>query len=349
MRFFLACVVMMSHLDIASMVDTDWTKKLGPDAAVLGFFMISGYSIAASLERERSGYLMRRANRIFPLMLVSLLLTMVVAAIFGGEIATARGLARFPNLPTLLGNILLLQGFVCHTTEFNIPLWSLSIEWSYYLLAPWLSLRPARVLFILIAASSAICMLRPVFDPRGQFATDLYGISAASLFWGWLIGFALRRFRDDRLVRALVIWCPLVVGGFHPGDSKSLSAVTALLTSYALLYGREIRVRGRAAKWMNYLGELSFPLYIAHYPVFVALGSVYTSTSSRWINPVTACACALLLAVLLYHGIDAPLRKRRSKETVRRKGKTSFVIGYSRGNEPEARETASDDPEECKR
>jgi peptidoglycan/LPS O-acetylase OafA/YrhL len=69
MRYLLASIVAISHLKwyLAGAQPIYRVAEFSGLVAVLGFLLISGYSIAASYEREPQGYFFRRFLRIVPL------------------------------------------------------------------------------------------------------------------------------------------------------------------------------------------------------------------------------------------------------------------------------------------
>ena len=75
LRFFLSMTVILGHC--ALLINTDKTGIFGagllnPGSAVFGFFILSGYSIAASLDRDVSDFYRRRIVRIWPLYIATL-------------------------------------------------------------------------------------------------------------------------------------------------------------------------------------------------------------------------------------------------------------------------------------
>jgi peptidoglycan/LPS O-acetylase OafA/YrhL len=77
-RFFLAFVVLNRHLMMVyDSIDVFGVKQFGSFAAVVGFFIISGYSIHFSIEREEEGFYIRRVRRIYPIFFIALSLAVL--------------------------------------------------------------------------------------------------------------------------------------------------------------------------------------------------------------------------------------------------------------------------------
>jgi peptidoglycan/LPS O-acetylase OafA/YrhL len=152
-RFFLALVVAGAHLtayvgQTSQLVSLQYFSGL---AAVIGFLVISGYSIAASYSKRSDGFYARRIMRIFPLYAA-----MIVFIALLPKINHAFGATPWPQL---LGNLFLLQGFVVAPISANPVVWSLSLEAFFYLLTPLIARLSQRTLLAVICTSALACAL----------------------------------------------------------------------------------------------------------------------------------------------------------------------------------------------
>ena len=135
-------------------------------AAVMVFFVLSGFFIAGSVIRDdRAGrwswrnYLVNRLARLYVVLLPGLLLTVAwdlggLAWIgdrplpsdnAGGMVTSMAETRDRLTLPTLTGNVFFLQEVAVPTFGSNGSLWSLTNEWWYYVMFPclWLACRGA--------------------------------------------------------------------------------------------------------------------------------------------------------------------------------------------------------------
>lgn len=106
---------------------------------VLTFFLLSGFVIHYSTHRSNWPdfrlYLFKRARRIYPIFLLSLLLSYVIGSIGAGGLLTGTELWI-----SLLGNVFMLQDHLGRSGSWvaafceNEPLWSLSYEWWFYMM-----------------------------------------------------------------------------------------------------------------------------------------------------------------------------------------------------------------------
>ncbi|WP_347453617.1 acyltransferase [Acinetobacter thermotolerans] len=183
-----AIVVLFSHCFQAFIAPFDvtlysWIRLFG-QAAVMMFFALSGYLIGTSIQQniQNNGqfdlrhYVRQRCHRILPPFLFALVLTVLLYLLapflfssqshqfehnFGMMIRTDYSL----EWENLLSSLLFLNGFVTPTLSANAPLWSLSYEVWFYVLAGFLPFLRNSVLaqasFILVLV--ILSLLNPQF------------------------------------------------------------------------------------------------------------------------------------------------------------------------------------------
>ncbi|HEV3271116.1 MAG TPA: acyltransferase [Candidatus Methylacidiphilales bacterium] len=140
LRGFAAIYVVLSHLSSNVLhLQRSWIGQPFRFAqeGVLLFFFLSGFVIYYSWHefagtKNFGTFFYKRFRRIYPIFLLSLLVAYAAASI-------GRGLQP-PDLPGLLGNVMMLQGFdsdpgwKAQPFMGNGPLWSLSYEWWFYMM-----------------------------------------------------------------------------------------------------------------------------------------------------------------------------------------------------------------------
>jgi len=130
-RGFAATYVLAGHLFSHT---AGWTVLLrfGQEAVII-FFVVSGFVVMHSTithpDKSFRGYFARRFFRIYPIFLLALALSYALSTTWTVDIRS------------LIGNILMLQdvsfakpGVLFRTFEGNLPLWSLSYEWWFYMM-----------------------------------------------------------------------------------------------------------------------------------------------------------------------------------------------------------------------
>jgi peptidoglycan/LPS O-acetylase OafA/YrhL len=303
LRFCLAMIVVLEHLGALLTLPPGAHQIIdfGARAAVLCFFLISGYSIAASMERgSTKQYYLRRAARIYPVYLVGIAVAAVpyilpAAVKQSGIMITMQ---NQPNIWEFVQNLIFLQGITTTALETNGPIWSLGCEVVYYILAPLIKRLSPTAFAALVFVSAVVYLNRD-----GSSAHDIHLMSTLSLSWTWLAGFALRRWRG---LYPWLPWVVAVVGSYLLGYfDRSLHASFLWLVSTVLCaYGENLRLPERIIRDGLSFGEISFPIYVIHYPLEWIM---YAYQISNWLMTIAA---ILLAAGLVTFLLDIPLRKR---------------------------------------
>lgn len=287
MRFFLAAVVVVFHIQrrLGLWAGT-WVTQLDGRVSVIAFLLISGFSIAASLSKSPVGFYRRRLLRIYPLLI--------------GAVVFTQGLVSGMDLhysvqgwSNAAANIAFPPGTVGVVPSLNVPLWSLGAEMIYYILAPFIFRCPALVRWMLILISLA------AYESRLVQEWD-YGLPALCYAWPWLLGCEMFRSRHP----AVTVVALLSVGAlwFSPEVHYAPYAhALYVATVLVILCPWLPRVGGRVT---DYLGAISFPLYLVHFPVVIVLADVYHVT-----NPLVFGGAALAVTLAFHHLVDGPGRR----------------------------------------
>lgn len=340
LRAIAVIAVVLYHLNPA------WLP--GGFAGVDIFFVISGFVVAASVgERERTSlpsfityFLSRRMLRIAPALIVCLLVTGLVAAVFIPDAWLSDGNQRTGKFAFFgFGNVILAQ----HNNDYFSPIseynpythtWSLGVEEQFYLLFPalfWLWSFRGRWrgvvtgLFVIGGAWSFVQAVQlGSTDPSAAFYL------LPSRFWELAVGVVLylgmsmagRRFDafDPVTPRWLLPAVALASIGLlvslitsqptrfpAPGAVLPVLATAALL---GLLHGRPMDFPlVRALTWhpMLRIGRLSYSLYLWHWPVFVLFR--WTVGTGSLATRVAAVAIAVILSVLSWRYVETTVRR----------------------------------------
>lgn len=289
-----------------------WRGFMSADSAVETFIILSGFAIHTLLLREPRPYLSYmtgRFFRIYPVYLLSLLLSVALAPTvillvpslpWSGdyylqwmdrinEAQSARPTAHALCHATLLHGVLPKQALDYATTTLIKPAWSISLEWQFYLAAPFIVLLVRRswgiVLLLFIAGAGQLTRgwwENPdnAFLPR-WLPMFLVGIACAE--------FAARCERREDLARTcgpafIGIGAGIVV--FFADRPVSLGLWLLIFSASIGAWGRFFPVVGgligglmrlRFAQW---LGALSYPLYLLHWPFIGGMLALL-----QWLKP----------------------------------------------------------------
>lgn len=328
-----------------------WQRIL--DGGPLGvdfFFLLSGFILAYSytaasgeLRGSRAGFWVARLARIYPVYLVGLALDAVP---FLMRHHHAAGLAA-----SAISQPLLIQAwlpFVIDAKSWNPPGWSLSNEAFFYLLFPFILVAVTRLdarklaLFALVSwAAFALLPLpllalatrggRPLpwwleyviaYDPLMRLPEFTGGMALGLLFLRQQARGGGRRFRLSgraadalglaliALVLALQIARPPLPYGY-PVGALACPPLAALI--YLIAQERGHLAHILAAPLSVWLGEISYGIYILHWPVWSWLalfaGQVLRLPASAPVPFAVYLAVLLAAAGWSYRAIERPLRR----------------------------------------
>lgn len=272
-RFFLSFVVLLSH-SVWALPDSplrEWLKTFGAYEAVNGFLIISGFSIARSIATKKTGFYTRRILRIYPMYFVGLTFALIIFIFLGREVEMEGGILLSAGYATYFANYAFLQTFICITASYNTPLWSLSVEFFYYFFAPSFNRASYGVLFSILLVSFAVWV-----SPLNSY---IYGYPALSLGWFWLLGFIIGKNKKNKLLFITEISCLFLffLTFFSIGLSKTLSVLFIILPLLVFRFSPLVYLPNSFIKLFNYLGRLSYPIYVIHFPVFVLFDALNLS------------------------------------------------------------------------
>lgn len=298
-RWMSALEVVLGHVrdllfvDFRNLVDTGFAAKLFyfatsfGDEAVIIFFVLSGYLVGGKVVADRRAgrfswrdYLIDRFSRIYIVLVPALLLTLVCDRVgprlFAGASVYAAGnwsptfhadYVAHGAWPVLACNLANLQFFVCPAYGSNGPLWSLGMEWAYYLSFPaGLALLRNPAPNVGYAIRLALVLLIAALGYRvAQAAVLLYPI--------WFMGIAAHAAAGRRRIGlsaailgavALAVSLPATRFGYV----DSTLGLYAIGASVALLLASTPLQRMTFAAGANRaLADFSYSLYATHFPL----------------------------------------------------------------------------------
>jgi len=281
--------------------------------AVLVFFLLSGFVIFAN-ERARAlhprGYFLRRLRRIYPALIVAMIISMAVAIDNRTLLADFRWNQLVGTLLSLQDVSLLKPGVIADPYLQNDPLWSLSYEVAFYLVFPLVLRQWVRRPALTNHAVGLVCCV--AYASYVAWPNHWSLVTAYFLVW-WCGAMAadayFRGGADVRAMAAPFAWLLALCGlaaaatwlvgfrglGLYPFlPLRHFLVAAAMLAALFSPLGR--RIASVCAWWARpaaYVASISYGLYVLHYPLLVQWGR-----ASGLLGTALALALLLLGAIL---------------------------------------------------
>jgi peptidoglycan/LPS O-acetylase OafA/YrhL len=341
-RLFLAFAVLVSHAVVLDI------EIIPATVAVQSFFIISGFYMSLILNEkyESSGlfvFYTNRLLRLFPTYVFVLLLSFIALHAFDVGIFTRsdkfqevltgdRFMALsylWTNVAILGQDILFLLGIDTTAYSFHWDLtgnasvrawwftlvpqaWSLSMEFYFYLLAPFILRRRVRWVALLFLASlglrlSIIVLGGPEYELflRRFFPAEL--CLFLSGYFSYLL-FKHIRNHNRRYLTGLSSWAALLCV-FVLYDRINANYSLALLAVSITLVMPFIFNLAKDNRTDRFFGNISFPIYMVHFLIIECLASYFEEYSLWMLLPVV-----FFTALAVHYGIEMPIdywRQRR--------------------------------------
>ncbi len=361
LRGFAVLIVLLYHAKIGSLS----AGFLGVDV----FFVISGFLITGlvrdSIERgdfKFSDFYFRRAKRLLPAAYTTFLITALAAPFFLASNEMYDFRAQMTGAVTFTSNFTLWDQSGYFEGESGLKpflhVWSLSIEEQYYFILPALMFFIPRrqwkwTAALILLASMALCFFLVHRDPDATFyllPTRGWEMAIGSVGALLLIGDRLKRFLKILFWPALValLTLPVVkIANFHPGPD---ALVICLATLVIVLRQHPLMFRGPLIHGFSKLGDISYSLYLVHWPLFAFLNNSWFGVDNESTPPVEIRFGLLLLSLLLAWAlnrfIEEPARridvKLNRKTLVRTVAASMLLLVIPMGIISQARATGKD-------
>lgn len=316
LRFLLALIVAAAHLSLSTdAAPVRILAGLGAFEAILGFLVISGYSIGSSIQKKPNGFFLRRMERIYPVYLASILIVALAER-------------SFTNFH--IADLFFLNHIITGSS-FVGPAWTLAVEVWLYALAPlFVRMRVRSLQFIAVGSFLLYCGYtagRTLFHWNYYSGTS-YGLNLPLLAFMWIAGFCISMEKGHPR-RSFALLAALIIGhlvttvaiecghslkhhnmvgfwtGFLPGFLMRIG--TLALVYFCFRYGlTRIHVPKKLKLPLRFAGDISYPLYLVHLPAFalcVQLGF------NNWPMKLLS---ALLLSAVVFVSVDFYSKKREA-------------------------------------
>lgn len=348
MRALAVLAVVLYHAEL--------TFLPGGYAGVDVFYVISGFLITGLLMRELVAtntvrfreFYSRRIRRLVPVAVVVVVLTVLVSRLFLSPLRWKEiGLdGMFASVSAGNFRFMLSQSDYLNADAAHSPLlhyWSLAVEEQFYLIWPALiffawRLGKAKFAFAMISIVSIASFALSVSMTRSNQPFTFYLLPARAweLGAGALIAVVSSRLIiPSKALRSLVTFTGLGLVGYSFlafNDTTLFPGVAALVPvlGTALVLVSSLSGDSRFSLLLNFapfqfLGKISYSLYLWHWPVLVIPPAIVGHDLGLTAR-IGLCVLAVLLSVVSYHLIEEPFRR---SERLARTPRRGFVFGAS--------------------
>ncbi|WP_104131984.1 acyltransferase family protein [Cryobacterium sp. M91] len=315
------------------------------------FFVISGFLISLLLfkEIERSGrislsaFYARRIRRLLPAAFVTMIGTAMAAALIVGPVQLVAVLQDMAWTAVNLANFHFQQATTGYfdTSEPSpfLHFWSLAVEEQYYLVWPLLLTivlfvsRNRKGIFIWVLLAIIIGSLSASIVATNAGAPEAYfslGTRAWELAIGGVLAYVIlhRRFVISGRLRTGLSWVGVsaVAGSAlfftdvtpFPGWTAAIPSIGAAFILWAGSYGAGGAVnRLLALRPAQFIGNISYSLYLWHWPVLV-LGSAFFEDGPGKLQLLVLAFISFVLAIGSYFLVERRLGRIRGFARSRR-------------------------------
>jgi peptidoglycan/LPS O-acetylase OafA/YrhL len=268
-----------------------FVSGFGPQAVII-FFVLSGFLITQSVDKSNfimRDYFIARFSRLEVVLLPALIFGYLFDYIgfnfysdtpfYGGTIAA---IARIDFANTLTPEVFLGNAFFLHLLVYPIlgsngPLWSLSFEWWFYVMAPFWFVLIFGLQKKSILSNISLLILISSFVAYCNYTILIYFII-------WLFGsvvYYLKK-REVRFVRPKMHVAISFLGLFMAMTMSRLSLINYLLGDFVIAGFASYFVltllnfnQPKERRVISFFSNISYTLYAFHFPLVAILTSVF--------------------------------------------------------------------------
>lgn len=332
-------VVLFHFMEIAT---PDYRDNFIPRSylAVDFFFCLSGFVMAYAYDRKINAmgiftFFKRRLIRLQPFVLIGSIIGLF-AFLFDPFSDLVQSFSSL-DIPLMFGSSSLLIPYPMVPQRYfnlfhlNPPTWSLFWEYIanifYALILCRLPVRTLQLLLIIAASLLCYTSYQHGYLAVG-FGGDNFWAGAARLFFSFIAGIVLFRSKwKININPSLTVLILLFIATFFIPFSEKYGAyidVFLVIIYFPLLIGicaAKGQLRRTASQLCKRLGDISYPLYMVHYPfvwIFMSYVETYKPNGKEMALIISLSVLLLIaLAYLILKWIDIPLRNYLTRKFLR--------------------------------
>jgi peptidoglycan/LPS O-acetylase OafA/YrhL len=338
-RLLLALTVVSAHCNSPQLF-----KLVGGEVAVQAFFMISGFYIAMIVDsyKDIKSFWISRFLRLYPVYIFCALITLIF---LHGTKEYYQDLNKLPtsaflfliftNITIFFQDLTMFIGvnndaisFVKQFNESSPPLhqfllirqgWSLGLEISFYILAPFILTKGTRTIVVYLFISELVRILLIGFGYSFDPWSYRFFPSELSIF---LLGSLAFKFYESRInsknnsiladIGYVFIVLFIIAFTYLPFEYQAKKILFIL--SLSIFIGNIFSIT-KNSKIDNFIGSLSYPIYICHLFVFEYLLPTFNLPipDGRYYTTIIGYTAVILFSASLFFIIEKPIDTYRHK------------------------------------
>lgn len=322
LRGLAALAVVLHHLNkLANIAPPDFFEFIGRDFgySVHLFFIISAFSLCYSTESRTtqpkwlSEYFLKRFFRIAPLFYFMIAFQVAREALAGGIIT---------NFNTILLETTFTLGFVPYS-DFVWGGWTVRVEMLFYIIFPVLILairthKSALILLVIsviisysIRSSLHMQHIASNLQTKGDWSYFAPGSNICFFAMGFYAYRVSQSYKESLLIKKIIPFLAVIIigglmffdlGTYFRGNGRWDIVVWSLGLMALCIWQSVSPSLLIANKFLEYLGERSFSIYLIH-PVIIFYGKAYIVKTYETFQPhfgsYAFFVCAILITVLI--------------------------------------------------
>jgi peptidoglycan/LPS O-acetylase OafA/YrhL len=321
LRAFAVCSVVLYHFQVSLFA----SGYIGVDI----FFVISGFLmtkvICSAFEKDRFSFInffFSRAKRIIPALLVMCLILLIFGWFYLLPIEYRQLSKHIISSQLFISNIIFSgeSGYfdVASTKKYLLHTWSLSVEWQFYMLLPLIlvGLLKLKKNLIVPAIFLGLIILSFVYALTLGKPQSVY-FSLVSRSWEMLLGglvyflptLTLQPQKQNWYkITSLLLFVGLFISVIAIGSQdvwpNFLALIPVLFTAILIWMNSDLKIFN--CRPLNFLGEVSYSLYLWHWPIVVLILNFYQVLTP--LSIIIGIIASLVLAYLSYKYVESPIK-----------------------------------------
>ncbi len=341
----------IEHLELTSIVSQHFTILWRLVTAFPGvpiFFVVSGFLISRSLEREPClwSYTVNRMLRIYPALIACFLVSVLSVLVVSPENILTAAPLRFVSW--MIAQLTFLQFYnpdflrSYGVGTLNGSLWTIPIELQFYILLPltyfMLGLRNSQrnfqtllLIVLFIVLSRVTTSYGPIYLP--ELVQKILVVSFVPYFWMFLIGVlaqrnwrTIRRFFEDRILLWLVGYFFLVYVltslGMNTGGNSQTPIASISLAGLVFAFAFSWRTLSERMLMGN---DISYGTYIYHMVVINLLAHLGYTGSFKVL--ISMYLITLGLACISWIIVEKPALRKKLRSSTKRATTPATSLG----------------------